>query len=51
MWQILRFDTGDVAGTVFGNGLSESEAKEYVEILDRRYDGTGTIFFAEPMDS
>lgn len=50
-WRIMRFDSGSVHGSVFGTGLTEAEANEYVELLDKRFDGTGTIFFAECDDN
>lgn len=46
LFQILRFDAGDITGKVFGNGFTREQAHDYVAVLDRRFDGTGTIFFA-----
>jgi hypothetical protein len=50
LFNILRFDTGDVTGTVFGTGFTRAVAHEYVGILDRKFDGTGTIFFVVRQD-
>lgn len=49
-WTILRFVPGSVVGEVFGRGFSEDEAREYVDILDRRHQSTGVVFFAEEQD-